>query len=189
MFMKKLQTNIKSGSFTINVKLKVDENATDKLENLFNHYLKVGLLGEKANSFYEDKKTKKTFALIGFFHEFGTRFMPQRSFLAFPLEMKKKNLFSLIEKMFAKMMKAGDLVAFATNPKVIFSRIGEACLNIINEAFDTKGFGVWKPLAPNTIRRKIAKTTGRPSPEDLKILIDTGSLRGAITYEVDKKEK
>ena len=45
---------------------------------------------------------------------------------------------------------------------------------VINDAFESGGFGEWAPLKPETIRRKGSD----------KILIDTGDLRRSISYEV-----
>ena len=52
--------------------------------------------------------------------------------------------------------------------------LGASCVDAIQEAFDTHGFGEWQPNAPSTIKAK-----GSSSP-----LIDTGALRGKIVAEV-----
>ena len=66
--------------------------------------------------------------------------------------------------------QTGDLMSLAI-------MIGTAAVNQIQEAFQTEGFGEWKPNSPYTIANK-----GSAMP-----LVDTGSLRQAITFEVEEK--
>lgn len=53
--------------------------------------------------------------------------------------------------------------------------IGAKTVEVIQMEFSTSGFGKWEPNSEFTIKRK-----GSAMP-----LIDTGKLRGAITYEVE----
>ena len=54
--------------------------------------------------------------------------------------------------------------------------LGSAGVRLVNEAFETSGWGEWLPNSPLTIAQK-----GSAMP-----LIDTGKLRQSITYEVEK---
>ena len=63
----------------------------------------------------------------------------------------------------------GDLMSVAM-------MLGGAGVRLINEAFETSGWGNWAPNSPLTIAQK-----GSAMP-----LIDTGKLRQSITYEVQK---
>ena len=54
--------------------------------------------------------------------------------------------------------------------------IGASAVEQIQEAFQSEGFGEWKANSLFTIADK-----GSANP-----LVDTGKLRGAITYEVNE---
>ena len=56
----------------------------------------------------------------------------------------------------------------------ILESIGEACLDVIQDAFNTGGFGRWRKLQEATIKRKGSTT----------ILQDTDQLRRSISYAV-----
>ncbi len=58
--------------------------------------------------------------------------------------------------------------------KVEFGIMAE---NIVQDAFDTAGFGKWQPLAPGTLELKETKT----------ILVETTQLRKSIISKVVKK--
>lgn len=59
--------------------------------------------------------------------------------------------------------------------------LGAAAVASIQEAFATGGFGQWAPLAPFTVRSKLAKQGGKGK---VAILIDTAQLRQSVTAEV-----
>lgn len=99
--------------------------------------------------------------------------IPVRSFLKTPLEDKKRLLKNItkninFDDLIEYVEKTGDLESLA----VI---IGSGAVETINEAFDTDGFGNWKPNSPFTIEHK----NGKEKP-----LQNTGDLRRKITYEV-----
>ena len=54
--------------------------------------------------------------------------------------------------------------------------LGVAGVRLVNEAFETSGWGNWAENSPLTIAQK-----GSALP-----LINTGKLRQSITYEVEK---
>lgn len=111
----------------------------------------------------------ETNAELGAIHEFGSksRGIPARSFLRMPLTVSRKELMAQAGK-----DAAGTL--FAGKAKLWLTRIGIAAENVVQGAFQTSGFGSWKPNAPSTIARKKSD----------KPLIDTAQLRRAIASRV-----
>lgn len=110
---------------------------------------------------------------VGVIQEFGSEkaHIPPRSFLRMPIAMKGKELVKAITGNMAK-------AAFEKgNIKGIFKILGVAGELIVDDAFNTSGFGQWKPLADSTIRQK-----GSSKP-----LIDTSQLRRSISSDVKRK--
>jgi hypothetical protein len=142
-----------------------------KLENLIanlkeKHFVEIGVF-----------KTAKTpdgtpIAEYGAKNEFGSRKerIPARSFIRMPLTVKKFKIYKYVKDNMRQRLESGDIVG-------IFSDIGIAGESVIQEAFDTRGFGQWKENAESTIMQK-----GSDAP-----LIDKGFLRAAITHRVDGK--
>lgn len=141
----------------------------DKLKDFDNYVIKVGILQGKAQALH--KGTKETNVDIGAKHEFGSisEKIPQRSFLRMPLDFKREELLEKIIKKSNAILR-GDT-------KLSFKIIGVMSETIIQEAFETRGFGQWKENAPMTIALK-----GSDMP-----LIDTGQLRRSVTSEVKSK--
>jgi len=106
------------------------------------------------------------------FHEFGTSTIPKRSFLRVPFLEKAKDINGFIEKQYKRILEEGASVDDS------LGLIGVFAQNISKEAFTTKGYGKWPDIKQST---KNAKGSSAP-------LIDTGSLRRAVTYEVRDKE-
>ena len=102
--------------------------------------------------------------------------IPARSWLQMPLE-KRNALKKKIIKHFGESQESvenyiadtGDLMSLAI-------MIGASAVEQIQEAFDTEGFGQWKANSLLTVAQK-----GSAMP-----LVDTGSLRQKITYEVNE---
>lgn len=113
-------------------------------------------------------------ALVGTVQEFGsiTNNIPPRSFLRMPLTEKRKELLKDIGKSqgIAKFIDSGNI-------EKLFQTIGAIGVGIVQQAFETKGFGKWAANKPQTAKRK-----GSDSP-----LIDTGLLRKSVTFDVVKK--
>ena len=133
----------------------------------------------------------------GFFrHHFGVNIkketthinIPARSFLQMPLT---KNGGADFRKKIKKYAGDGqfieDLLSVAEDPnKVAYETayfLGVAALELIQEAFDTSGWGEWAPDSELTISNKIKNEKQR---DTAKPLIDTGHLRSRITFEVEK---
>lgn len=103
--------------------------------------------------------------------------IPARSFLLMPLtrknailkKLKKKFDTKYIEDITYYLGKKGDLMTLAV-------LLAASAVEVVQEAFDTGGFGQWEPDSPYTIAMK-----GSANP-----LLDTGELRRKITYEIEQ---
>lgn len=128
--------------------------------------VKVGVIESKSSgAIYEGGMTVTEIAAI---HEYGIG-NPQRSFLRTPFLVKKKELTAFIGKQFDRVTSGK---ATAENA---LERIGIYATNISKAAFRNKGYGQWQDIDEST---KAAKGSSQ-------VLIDTGTLRNSITYEVD----
>ena len=108
-------------------------------------------------------------ASYGADNEFGVpeRRIPERSFIRMPIETKAGKIAADVEKRKRDRIEQGNI-------RGIFEDIGLAAEAVIQEAFDTRGFGTWKENAEMTIEKK-----GSDAP-----LIDEGLLRRSITSRV-----
>ncbi len=131
--------------------------------------LRVGILGENATTEH-DGKSNKTNAEIGTYHEFGTTRIPSRSFLFEPLSER----ISLTD--WRKEAWKDYFVKFS--PQYFYNYLAGIALNIVEGAFETGGYGKWKPLTARTLKRPRGTN---------KILMDTRSLRGSISTKVLKQ--
>ena len=103
--------------------------------------------------------------------------IPARSFLQMPLtkknavisELKKQLDTKDLEDIISYFGKTGDLMTLAV-------MLGASAVEVVMQAFDTSGWGQWKPDSPFTIAMK-----GSANP-----LQDKGNLQGAITFEVEE---
>lgn len=106
---------------------------------------------------------------IGAIHEFGVpqQGIPQRSFLRVPFRTQRKRLDKTIAAQF-------EAVSGGLNVDVGLGRIGVVATNVSKGAFTSLGYGSWEPIDPETAAAKGSSQT----------LIDTGILRGSITWVV-----
>jgi hypothetical protein len=130
------------------------------------HYVDIGVFGTAVTG------KGKPIAEYGAYNEFGSMTRPdhppKRSFIRMPLQSKQDKISRYVQgRAMGHIEKA--------NIKAIFVDIGIAGESVIQEAFDTQGFGTWKPNAESTIARK-----GSDTP-----LIDDGTLRKAIASGPD----
>ena len=109
-------------------------------------------------------------AAYGGDNEFGvvTRRIPERSFLRMPLQSKTADIKNAVYRRAGTNLEKGDI-------RQIFEDIGFAGEAVIQEAFDTRGFGQWPENAQETIERKKSDAP----------LIDKGHLRHAITSKTE----
>lgn len=194
--MAEIQANIKYGA----LKNLVEEMAK-------NYSVKVGLLANKGGSEEVSPnldmaglgavqefgaRIKVTDKMRGYFaYAFGINLkkttteivIPARSWLQKPIErsadLRKKirqkaeltkEEISLAEEFISEYGESGIL-------KELAYAVATSALEIINEAFDSSGFGEWQPNSQLTIKEK-----GSAKP-----LIDEGRLRSAITYEIEER--
>lgn len=139
---------------------------------------RVGILGgspRKAEMSFTQVKRLETKppstlsnATVGTFHEFGTDTLPQRSFLRVPiaenLQKKAESSGAFDKDTLAEIIKTGSLIEWTKKLGII----GES---IVMEAFDTGGFGKWRPSNMNH------KTNHQT-------LVETQQLRNSITSDV-----
>lgn len=100
--------------------------------------------------------------------------IPARSWLQMPLERRA----DLLKKILAKtgdIEMVADYITKTGDMQSLAILVGASAVEQIQEAFNTEGFGEWAANSPYTTAQK-----GSAMP-----LVDTGSLRQAITYEVD----
>lgn len=141
---------------------------------------RLGILGDQATAQRQQTtdedgnviETDKTNADIALEAEFGVRSrgVPKRSFLREPIQEKFDSAVMKAKKPLTEAMEAMDIKKF-------YELLGIVGEGVVQEAFDTRGFGKWAPNAQMTIILK-----GSDSP-----LIDSSQLRKAITSDVKKK--
>lgn len=119
-----------------------------------------------------EDKSPITNAAIGALHEYGSlsRNIPRRSWLADPIDEKMPENKLYLEKAYLMSLKQ-VISGSVSGMDVFFKKLGITAEKVIQEAFDTRGFGKWLPL-------KWRK--GSP-------LIDTGQLRKAVTSGAFRK--
>ena len=110
-------------------------------------------------------ETVRSNATIGARHEFNGR-----SFLRQPIS---ENLQKYLESSGAFDKKAFRQVVKTKSLLPWVKKLGILGVQIVNEAFDTGGFGKWKP---SNMDNKIVKQT----------LVETQQLRNSITSQVDE---
>lgn len=131
--------------------------------------VRVGILGDKNNRSSAKGKALSN-ATIGAKHEFGEDGLPVRSFLRMPLikylqkYIAKANLFS--GPALAQVVKQMSFKPLM----VLIGGVGET---VVEDAFNSGGFGEWKPS--NMSRKKVQMT-----------LVETQQLRRSITSRVDE---
>ena len=140
--------------------------------------VQVGIFGNKNARSSKKPSGSLTNAELGARHEFGFTIsegpfkgshVAARSFLRMPIQTHRGEVFALIKKDLFNLLYDGKV-------ELLLKRLGAACEKIIDQAFQTSGWGSWKANSPITI---ILKSSEMP-------LIDTGQLRRAIASRVKK---
>jgi hypothetical protein len=127
--------------------------------------VQIGILGDKNSR----KEGANGNAEIGAVHEFGSiaRGIPKRSFLRMPLETKFKSALSNLP-----VDKNGVLeIIKEQSAIVLLMKLGALGKAIILNAFDTRGFGNWKPS--NMKYKKVKQT-----------LVESQQLRNSINFRI-----
>ena len=122
----------------------------------------VGILAGEGK--HEDSEL--TVAQVGFFHEFGTVLVPERSFIRATITGKAKEIKKVAAAQYKKVLN-GDI----TNEKGL-GILGALTAGLIQETFTSNN---WVPNSEATQRLK-----GSSTP-----LIDTGQLRQSISFKVN----
>ena len=133
-----------------------------KVTNDSKSYVKVGILGD-TNARTEGEQSN---AEIGFIHEFGNNSHPMRSFLRMPILLKLKDK---IEN--NSVSKDGEI-----DFKFTMYQVGLLAESVIDEAFETAGFGTWRPSQKKHGIDELGEFSST--------LVDTSQLRDSITSEV-----
>ena len=138
------------------------------------------------------KELGMTNATLAAIHEFGApeHGLPARSVLVTPLKDHAAEIM-------APLKDKAELIVKATNLKSLWSLVGIACEKVIDQAFQTGGFGKWAPDSFKTLMKKLNKgknrnvhrrrlTIGQIFAGNLGmgILEDTNQLKKAYTSRV-----
>jgi hypothetical protein len=153
--------------------LKLAQKQLAAMERATNAVVKVGLPESEAATSKAYKSdgdaTAPTVLEVGIWHEYGTRFVPMRSFLRAPFIEKQAEIKRAIDAQFKLVLEKG------LDIEVALGRVGLVARNISVGAFKTQGYGTWQDIADAT--KKAKGSSG--------ILIDTGLLRNSITWVVE----
>ena len=102
--------------------------------------------------------------------------IPPRSFLQMPLT-KKNAVINELRKQLGGLQKEdiAEYILRKNDFMTLAVMLGASAVEVVNQAFETHGFGEWQPDSPLTIPMK-----GSANP-----LQDTGELQKKITFEVE----
>jgi hypothetical protein len=171
--------------------LKVIQTSLAKLHD-GNHIVRVGIFGDKGAR--KDEQSGMTNAEIGFIHEMGSiqRNIPRRSFLWDTFSGHGKRIMLELKPLVENLFKKGKVDDY-------LKRVGVASVSLVQEAFQTSGWGAWPPNAYSTILRKLRKgikSLGKrrqmaaevihEGAGHAKPLMDTNQLFHSIDYRVVK---
>jgi len=130
------------------------------------HFVDIGVFGSAVTP------EGQSVAEYGAYNEFGSitkpDHPPKRSFIRMPLTKRQAKIEAYVKKNMQEHIEKGNI-------KAIFEDIGIAGESVIQEAFDTRGFGTWKENADRTVAAK-----GSDAP-----LINDGTLRHAVTHRTE----
>lgn len=131
---------------------------------------KLGIFGDKNK---RDDKTGRTNAEIGADHEFSvpSRNLPRRSFLLDPLTIKGKELTKKVGQIIDRYIDKENGI------ETILELVGIYGESIVQEAFETGGFGAWEPIKEATANRK----------GSWQELIASSQLRRSVISKVEKR--
>jgi len=131
---------------------------------------KLGIFGDKNK---RDDNTGRTNADIGADHEFGvpSRNLARRSIFLDPLTIKGKELTKKVGQIIDRYIDEENGI------ETILELVGIYGESIVQEAFETGGFGAWQPIKEATANRKGSS----------QILIHKSELRRSVTSKVEKR--
>lgn len=134
------------------------------LKRLDDGHVNVGILAKTGK--HEDSDL--TVAQIGFWNEFGTVVIPERSFIRSTINGQAKDIKAVSRSQLKKVING------QTTTEKALGILGAFTAGLIQERFTNNDW------APNTTRTQNRKGSTNP-------LIDTGQLRQSISYEVKVK--
>lgn len=147
--------------------LKHSQNRLRKLAEMRAKAVKVGLFGDRK---YDNGDTV---ASVGAQHEYGTRYVPQRSFLRVPFAMNQDRLDRVISGLLKKVVETDMSVERG------LGLIGTEAKNISKAAFRNNGYGTWEALSEARYNEKAKR-------KRTLTLVDTTLLRESIAWEIVK---
>ena len=142
-------------------------NFVNSIEGIRKMVVEVGVMAGTARGNSENLK-------IGMAHEFGRfsgRPLRQRSFLRMPLNQKMESIVRTLRPVTAELLMKGKF-------KQIMELLGASCKGVVQEAFQTGGWGKWP-------KRGTPKHPDRDPGR--QVLTKTGQLKSSIDYKVRSK--
>ena len=165
--------------------LKNIKKMKEVLDRYSKSYVKVGLFGGNHSS------NGESLVKIGALHEFGSitprtinykgkkitlSGIPTRSWLRMPLKSRRLRLLGENREHREIVFRQTVLQEIDHGyTGVLLKFLAENAKKVIDDAFETQGFGKWKP----NINKEYVKLKGSDTP-----LIDTGELRRSVTAEI-----
>lgn len=131
------------------------------LKRLDDGYVNVGILAGTG----QHEGSDLTVAQIGFWNEYGTVTIPERSFIRSTINGQAKDIKAISQAQLKKVINGQTTSAKA------LGILGAYTAGLIQAKFTNNDW------APNTSRTEMRKGSSNP-------LIDTGQLRQSISYEV-----
>lgn len=145
----------------------------ENLKYIAKNEARVGIFaGTKARP--NDKDV--TNVTLGYVHQYGSvkQGIPARPWLDRPFEMKKAD-YKAKQK---ELLRSGDMFEKGGGKKVL-QKLAYYGLSLIQDGFQTNGYGTWLPLKQATIARRPLKGRAGAKP-----LLDTREFFRSITTEI-----
>lgn len=127
---------------------------------------------------FPENKVDNAIISYAAYNHFGTRTIPPRPFIAVAVDLNKAKIFNLKKELGARIL-AGQLSA-----EKGLGMLGAVVRGMIRETISGPFFKESVPNAPSTIRQKTKNGKVGDQP-----LIDNGTMRGQVTWEVYMKGK
>ena len=139
----------------------------------------IGFQGSTGNAPHKNGKGASV-ADIATFNEFGTRTIPQRSFMVSTMDENRRQLLRMNRNLYFKI--AAGTMTTERALEIMGIRIKSLIQKKITDLRDP-------PNAPSTIRRKRKRSTNRRigvegGDSGVNPLIDTGQMRQSVSYKV-----
>lgn len=136
-------------------------------------YVKVGLPESKFSKKKKGSDGPASLGEVAVYNEFGTKTIPERSFIRATYDEKVKDWRAKGKKLITKVFMGEETVSSSTG------KMGEVIKSDIQAKIRS---GIAPKNRPSTLKRKEDKRAAG-NTEPVKTLIDTGQLVQSITYE------